>query len=64
MLPTTFQNTIYAVDHGVIADDGIDDSTALQAIIDNEVNVSTSNNTMVILPWFWRISCRDAREAC
>ncbi|SBT15134.1 hypothetical protein [Vibrio celticus] len=28
-LPTTFQNTIYAVDHGVIVDDGIDDSAAL-----------------------------------
>lgn len=50
VLPTTFQNTIYAVEHGVIADDGIDDSAALQAIIDHEVNASTSNNTVIVLP--------------
>ncbi|MGR5096517.1 hypothetical protein ACPV5O_19220 [Vibrio maritimus] len=49
-LPTQFQNTIYAVDHGVIANDGIDDSEALQAIIDNHISASSEVNTVIVLP--------------
>ncbi|CAH0528813.1 hypothetical protein VHP8226_02840 [Vibrio hippocampi] len=49
-LPTQFQNTIYAVDHGVIANDSSDDSVALQAIIDNQVSASNNQNTVIILP--------------
>ncbi len=48
-LPTQFDTVINAANHGVIANDGIDDSAALQAIIDS-VTGSDSKLTMIQLP--------------
>ncbi|MGR5001993.1 right-handed parallel beta-helix repeat-containing protein [Vibrio celticus] len=51
-LPTQFNRIINAEEHGVVADDGLDDSMALQAIIDTEISISNSpdNLTLIQLP--------------
>lgn len=50
-LPTTTNQTIIAANHGVIANDGLDDSSALQAIIDGiSINNSPSNLIKIVLP--------------
>ena len=41
-LPTTVSQTILAQDHGVIANDGIDDAANIQAIIDSICLLYTS----------------------
>jgi hypothetical protein len=50
-LPTTVAQTIMAQDHGVIANDGFDDSASIQAIIDAiDINNSPSNLIKIQLP--------------
>ncbi|WP_111979156.1 carbohydrate-binding protein [Algibacillus agarilyticus] len=50
-LPTSGSQTIYAVNEGVTANDGNDDSAALQAIIDGiNINNSASNKIIIKLP--------------
>lgn len=48
-LPTQFDNVILAADHGVIANDGLDDAKALQDIIDG-LSDSPNSLTRVQLP--------------
>ncbi len=49
-LPSQFDNTINAIDYGVVANDGLDDAAALQYIIDNIVNSSLNQYTVIQLP--------------
>ncbi len=50
-LPSTYSQTINALDHGVIPNDGFDDSASLQAIIDGiSINNSPSNRIRILLP--------------
>jgi hypothetical protein len=49
-LPNTYSKIIDAQDHGVIANDGLDDAQALQAIIDHEVVDSEVALTLIQLP--------------
>lgn len=50
-LPTLVNQTIFAQDHGVIANDGFDDSASIQAIIDGiNINNSPSNLIKIVLP--------------
>ncbi|QKX16995.1 right-handed parallel beta-helix repeat-containing protein [Microbulbifer sp. YPW1] len=51
-LPSSFSQTINAASHGVIASDGIDDSAALQNIIDTMIPLgnSPSNRIAIQLP--------------
>lgn len=50
-LPTSYAQTIWAHNKGVIADDGLDDSAAIQAIIDNiDINNSPNNLIRILLP--------------
>jgi len=48
-LPSEFNHTIVAVEHGVIANDGQDDSSAIQAIIDS-LSDSPNRLTLIQLP--------------
>ena len=50
-LPTSVNQTILAEDHGVIANDGFDDSASIQAIIDGiDIDNSPSNLISIVLP--------------
>lgn len=49
-LPNEFKHIIQAADHGVIANDSLDDSAAIQAIIDSVVQSSDSEYTVIQLP--------------
>ena len=48
-LPTQFNRIINAEEHGVIANDGIDDSIALQAIIDSQISIN--NRLCCVIQW-------------
>ncbi|WP_284205105.1 right-handed parallel beta-helix repeat-containing protein [Psychromonas marina] len=50
-LPLTFSKTILASDHGVVANDGLDDAPAIQAIIDSiSIDNSPDNLIRIKLP--------------
>ncbi len=50
-LPTTYSQTIWAHNKGVIANDGLDDSAEIQAIIDSiDINNSPDNRIRIMLP--------------